>query len=147
MSKIIVSCSPKLNRHWPIFWNCMFIFNICSHIIELSSAQLSSHFVLLWIRTLSTEAAGSHLKLAEGSSKGSQLNHQGEPLTLWLQEEDDDNLYLSIRRLRDRTMELSSQVALLERSPSGDVGYQQSLQELRAAQDQLGELVEARNRR
>lgn len=69
------------------------------------------------------------------------------PFTLWLQEEDDDNLYTSIRRLRDRTMELSNQVSLLEGSACGDVGYQQSLEELRATQDQLGELVEARNHR
>lgn len=62
-------------------------------------------------------------------------------------EEDDENLYMSIQRLRDRTSELSTQVSLLERSGSGDLGYQQSLEELRAAQDQLSELVEARNRR
>lgn len=67
--------------------------------------------------------------------------------SLWLQEEDDENLYMSIQRLRDRTSELSIQVSLLERSGSGDLGYQQSLEELRAAQDQLSELVEARNRR
>ena len=54
---------------------------------------------------------------------------------------------MSIQRLRDRTSELSNQVSLLERSGSGDVSYQQSLEELRAAQDQLSELVEARNRR
>lgn len=65
----------------------------------------------------------------------------------WLQEEDDENLYTSIQRLRDRTSELSTQVSLLERSGSADLGYQQSLEELRAAQDQLSELVEARNRR
>ncbi|XP_068175043.1 1-phosphatidylinositol 4,5-bisphosphate phosphodiesterase gamma-1-like isoform X2 [Antennarius striatus] len=62
-------------------------------------------------------------------------------------EEDDENLYVSIQRLRDRTSELSNRVSLLERSGSGDLGYQQSLEELRAAQDQLSELVEARNRR
>ncbi|TKS75122.1 1-phosphatidylinositol 4,5-bisphosphate phosphodiesterase gamma-1 [Collichthys lucidus] len=62
-------------------------------------------------------------------------------------EEDDENLYMSIQRLRDRTSELSTQVSLLERSGSGDLSYQQSLEELRAAQDQLSELVEARNRR
>lgn len=63
------------------------------------------------------------------------------------QEEDDENLYTSIQRLRDRTSELSNQVSLLERSGSADLSYQQSLEELRAAQDQLSELVEARNRR
>uniref|UniRef100_A0A7N6C0I1 1-phosphatidylinositol 4,5-bisphosphate phosphodiesterase gamma n=1 Tax=Anabas testudineus TaxID=64144 RepID=A0A7N6C0I1_ANATE len=57
------------------------------------------------------------------------------------------NLYTSIQRLRDRTSELSNQVSLLERSGSADLSYQQSLEELRAAQDQLSELVEARNRR
>ncbi|XP_035502529.2 1-phosphatidylinositol 4,5-bisphosphate phosphodiesterase gamma-1-like isoform X2 [Scophthalmus maximus] len=62
-------------------------------------------------------------------------------------EEDDENLYSSIQLLRDRTSELSNQVSLLERSGSSDVGYQQSVEELRAAQDQLSELVEARNRR
>lgn len=62
-------------------------------------------------------------------------------------EEDDENLYTSIQRLRDRTSELSTQVSLLERSGSAELGYQQSLEELRAAQDQLSELVEARNRR
>ncbi|KAM9364905.1 1-phosphatidylinositol 4,5-bisphosphate phosphodiesterase gamma-1-like [Pholidichthys leucotaenia] len=62
-------------------------------------------------------------------------------------EEDDENLYTSIQRLRDRTSELSNQVSLLERSGSADLSYQQSLEELRAAQDQLTELVEARNRR
>ncbi|XP_026201893.1 LOW QUALITY PROTEIN: 1-phosphatidylinositol 4,5-bisphosphate phosphodiesterase gamma-1-like [Anabas testudineus] len=62
-------------------------------------------------------------------------------------EEDDENLYTSIQRLRDRTSELSNQVSLLERSGSADLSYQQSLEELRAAQDQLSELVEARNRR
>uniref|UniRef100_A0AAQ5Y0F2 1-phosphatidylinositol 4,5-bisphosphate phosphodiesterase gamma n=1 Tax=Amphiprion ocellaris TaxID=80972 RepID=A0AAQ5Y0F2_AMPOC len=62
-------------------------------------------------------------------------------------EEDDENLYTSIQRLRDRTSELSNQVSLLERSGSADMSYQQSLEELRAAQDQLSELVEARNRR
>uniref|UniRef100_H2MCH7 1-phosphatidylinositol 4,5-bisphosphate phosphodiesterase gamma n=1 Tax=Oryzias latipes TaxID=8090 RepID=H2MCH7_ORYLA len=50
-------------------------------------------------------------------------------------------------RLRDRTSELSTQVSLLERAGSADLSYQQSLEELRAAQDQLSELVEARNRR
>ncbi|XP_010870757.2 1-phosphatidylinositol 4,5-bisphosphate phosphodiesterase gamma-1 isoform X1 [Esox lucius] len=63
-------------------------------------------------------------------------------------EEDDENLYSSIQRLRDRTNELSSQVSILERAGSGgDHSYQQSLEELRAAQDQLNELVEARNHR
>ncbi|KAF6718643.1 1-phosphatidylinositol 4,5-bisphosphate phosphodiesterase gamma-1 [Oryzias melastigma] len=62
-------------------------------------------------------------------------------------EEDDENLYTSIQRLRDRTSELSTQVSLLERAGSADLSYQQSLEELRAAQDQLSELVEARNRR
>ncbi|KAM6962657.1 1-phosphatidylinositol 4,5-bisphosphate phosphodiesterase gamma-1-like isoform 1-T1 [Aplochiton taeniatus] len=63
-------------------------------------------------------------------------------------EEDDENLYTSIQRLRDRTSELSSQVSVLERSAgSADHSYQQSLEELRAAQDQLSDLVEARNRR
>uniref|UniRef100_A0A669CZL6 Phosphoinositide phospholipase C n=1 Tax=Oreochromis niloticus TaxID=8128 RepID=A0A669CZL6_ORENI len=57
------------------------------------------------------------------------------------------NLYTSIQRLRDRTSELSNQVSLLERSGSADLSYQQSLEELRATQDQLSELVEARNRR
>lgn len=75
------------------------------------------------------------------------MNRQDESFTPWLQEEDDDNLYMSIQRLRDRTIELSNQVSLLERSGSGDVSYQQSLEELRVAQDQLSELVEARNRR
>lgn len=64
-----------------------------------------------------------------------------------LQEEDDKNLYTSIQRLRDQTSELSTRVSLLERSGSADLSYQQSLEELRAAQDQLSELVEARNRR
>ncbi|KAK7889873.1 hypothetical protein WMY93_025433 [Mugilogobius chulae] len=62
-------------------------------------------------------------------------------------EEDDENLYTSIQRLRDRTSELSTQVSLLERAGSAEGGYQQSLEELRAVQDQLSELVEARNRR
>uniref|UniRef100_A0A3B4XXC3 Phosphoinositide phospholipase C n=1 Tax=Seriola lalandi dorsalis TaxID=1841481 RepID=A0A3B4XXC3_SERLL len=57
------------------------------------------------------------------------------------------NLYTSIQLLRDRTSELSNQVSLLERSGSADLSYQQSLEELRAAQDQLSELMEARNRR
>uniref|UniRef100_A0A3B3ZQB9 1-phosphatidylinositol 4,5-bisphosphate phosphodiesterase gamma n=1 Tax=Periophthalmus magnuspinnatus TaxID=409849 RepID=A0A3B3ZQB9_9GOBI len=52
-----------------------------------------------------------------------------------------------VNRLRDRTSELSTQVSLLERSGSAEVGYQQSLEELRATQDQLSELMEARNRR
>ena len=69
------------------------------------------------------------------------------PSSLWLQEEDDENLYVSIQRLRDRTSELSNKVSLLERLGSGDLTYQQSLEELRAAQDQLSELVEARNHR
>ncbi|KAJ8278208.1 hypothetical protein GJAV_G00085080 [Gymnothorax javanicus] len=62
-------------------------------------------------------------------------------------EEDDENLYSSIQRLRDRTSELSNQVSVLERAGSADLSYQQSLDELRAAQDQLTELMEARNRR
>ncbi|TNN59901.1 1-phosphatidylinositol 4,5-bisphosphate phosphodiesterase gamma-1 [Liparis tanakae] len=62
-------------------------------------------------------------------------------------EEDDENMYMTIQRLRDRTGELSTQVSLLERSGSGDLGYQQMLEELRSAQDQLSELVEARNHR
>uniref|UniRef100_A0A665WT05 1-phosphatidylinositol 4,5-bisphosphate phosphodiesterase gamma n=1 Tax=Echeneis naucrates TaxID=173247 RepID=A0A665WT05_ECHNA len=66
---------------------------------------------------------------------------------LRLQDEDDENLYTSIQLLRDRTSELSNQVSILERSGSADLSYQQSLEELRAAQDQLSELVEARNRR
>uniref|UniRef100_A0A8C3G770 1-phosphatidylinositol 4,5-bisphosphate phosphodiesterase gamma n=1 Tax=Cyclopterus lumpus TaxID=8103 RepID=A0A8C3G770_CYCLU len=57
------------------------------------------------------------------------------------------NMYMTIQRLRDRTSELSTQVSLLERSGSGDLGYQQILEELRSAQDQLSELVEARNHR
>lgn len=69
------------------------------------------------------------------------------PSSLGLQEEDDANLYMSIQRLRDRTSELSNKVSLLERLGSGDLTYQQSLEELRAAQDQLSELVEARNHR
>uniref|UniRef100_A0A8C5C4Q1 1-phosphatidylinositol 4,5-bisphosphate phosphodiesterase gamma n=1 Tax=Gadus morhua TaxID=8049 RepID=A0A8C5C4Q1_GADMO len=43
--------------------------------------------------------------------------------------------------------QLSNQVSTLERSGSGDQSYQQSLEELRDAQDQLSELVEARNHR
>ncbi|MEQ2214691.1 hypothetical protein XENOCAPTIV_016794, partial [Xenoophorus captivus] len=62
-------------------------------------------------------------------------------------EEDDENMYTSIQRLRDRTIELSTKVSLLERSGSADLSYQQSLEELTVAQDQLSELVEARNRR
>ncbi|XP_066572245.1 1-phosphatidylinositol 4,5-bisphosphate phosphodiesterase gamma-1 [Amia ocellicauda] len=62
-------------------------------------------------------------------------------------EEDDENLYSSIQRLRDRTSELSNQVSALERAGPADHSYQQSLEELRAAQDQLSELIEARNRR
>uniref|UniRef100_A0A8C5B7W0 1-phosphatidylinositol 4,5-bisphosphate phosphodiesterase gamma n=1 Tax=Gadus morhua TaxID=8049 RepID=A0A8C5B7W0_GADMO len=57
------------------------------------------------------------------------------------------NLYTSIQRLRDLTSQLSNQVSTLERSGSGDQSYQQSLEELRDAQDQLSELVEARNHR
>lgn len=64
-----------------------------------------------------------------------------------MQEEDEENLYTSIQRLRDRTSELSSKVSLLERLGSGDLSYQQSAEELRAAQDQLGQMVEARNHR
>ncbi|XP_069047232.1 1-phosphatidylinositol 4,5-bisphosphate phosphodiesterase gamma-1-like isoform X1 [Lepisosteus oculatus] len=62
-------------------------------------------------------------------------------------EEDDENLYSSIQRLRDRTSELSNQVSVLERTGPADHTYQQSLDELRAAQDQLSELIEARNHR
>uniref|UniRef100_A0A1A8QQB6 Phosphoinositide phospholipase C n=1 Tax=Nothobranchius pienaari TaxID=704102 RepID=A0A1A8QQB6_9TELE len=62
-------------------------------------------------------------------------------------EEDDDNLYTSIQRLRDRTSELTTKVSLMERSGSADMSYQQSVEELRATQDQLSELVEARNLR
>lgn len=64
-----------------------------------------------------------------------------------LQEEDDENLYTSIQRLRDRTSELSNKVSLLERLGSGDLTYQQSAEELRAALDQLSQMVEARNHR
>ncbi|KAL4635332.1 1-phosphatidylinositol 4,5-bisphosphate phosphodiesterase gamma-1-like isoform X1 [Arapaima gigas] len=60
---------------------------------------------------------------------------------------DDENLYSSIQRLRDRTSELSNQVSILERAGSADHSYQQSLDELRAAQDQLTELMEARSHR
>uniref|UniRef100_A0AAQ4Q929 1-phosphatidylinositol 4,5-bisphosphate phosphodiesterase gamma n=1 Tax=Gasterosteus aculeatus aculeatus TaxID=481459 RepID=A0AAQ4Q929_GASAC len=56
----------------------------------------------------------------------------------WLRERD------VIPPLHNRPLTL---VSLLERSGSGDLGYQQSLEELRAAQDQLSELVEARNHR
>ncbi|KAJ3598848.1 hypothetical protein NHX12_032812 [Muraenolepis orangiensis] len=52
-------------------------------------------------------------------------------------EEDDQNLYTSIQRLRDLTSQLSNQVSTLERSGSGDQSYQQSLEELHEAQDQL----------
>uniref|UniRef100_A0A1A8KWB6 1-phosphatidylinositol 4,5-bisphosphate phosphodiesterase gamma n=1 Tax=Nothobranchius kuhntae TaxID=321403 RepID=A0A1A8KWB6_NOTKU len=62
-------------------------------------------------------------------------------------EEDDENLYTSIQRLRDRTSELTTKVSLMERSGSADMSYQQSVEELRATQDQLSELVEARNLR
>ncbi|KAJ8364786.1 hypothetical protein SKAU_G00136170 [Synaphobranchus kaupii] len=62
-------------------------------------------------------------------------------------EEDDENLYSSIQRLRDRTSELSNQVSVLERAGSAELSYQQSLDELHAAQDQLTDLMEARNRR
>ncbi|KAG7263095.1 hypothetical protein CRUP_000697, partial [Coryphaenoides rupestris] len=62
-------------------------------------------------------------------------------------EEDDQNLYSSIQRLRDLTSQLSNQVSVLERTGSADQSYQQSLDELRDAQDQLSELVEARNHR
>nr|XP_023655878.1 1-phosphatidylinositol 4,5-bisphosphate phosphodiesterase gamma-1-like isoform X1 [Paramormyrops kingsleyae]XP_023655879.1 1-phosphatidylinositol 4,5-bisphosphate phosphodiesterase gamma-1-like isoform X1 [Paramormyrops kingsleyae] len=60
---------------------------------------------------------------------------------------DDENLYLSIQRLRERTNELSNQVSILERAGSSDHSYQQSLDELRSVQDQLTELMEARNHR
>uniref|UniRef100_A0A8C5CTK1 Phosphoinositide phospholipase C n=1 Tax=Gadus morhua TaxID=8049 RepID=A0A8C5CTK1_GADMO len=54
---------------------------------------------------------------------------------------------VNAKRLRDLTSQLSNQVSTLERSGSGDQSYQQSLEELRDAQDQLSELVEARNHR
>lgn len=63
------------------------------------------------------------------------------------QEEDDENMYTSIERLRDRTSELTNRVSVLERAGGVDVSYQQSVEELRATQEQLSELVEARNRR
>ncbi|XP_067887507.1 1-phosphatidylinositol 4,5-bisphosphate phosphodiesterase gamma-1-like isoform X1 [Heterodontus francisci] len=62
-------------------------------------------------------------------------------------EEDDENLYSSIQQLRDRTNELSNQVSSFEQNNSCDSRYQQQLDELRVAQDQLMELTEARNRR
>ncbi|XP_026549964.1 1-phosphatidylinositol 4,5-bisphosphate phosphodiesterase gamma-1-like [Notechis scutatus] len=62
-------------------------------------------------------------------------------------EEDDENLYSSIQQLRDRANELSNQVSNLEHSNSCDVRYQQQLDELRLAQEQLMELTEARNRK
>ncbi|KAK1172195.1 1-phosphatidylinositol 4,5-bisphosphate phosphodiesterase gamma-1-like isoform X1 [Acipenser oxyrinchus oxyrinchus] len=62
-------------------------------------------------------------------------------------EEDDENLYSSIQQLRDRTNELSSQVSSFERSNACDQRYQQRVDELRAAQEQLTELTEARTRR
>ncbi|KAK6492124.1 1-phosphatidylinositol 4,5-bisphosphate phosphodiesterase gamma-1-like isoform X1 [Huso huso] len=62
-------------------------------------------------------------------------------------EEDDENLYSSIQQLRDRTSELSSQVFSFERSNACDQRYQQRVDELRAAQEQLTELTEARTRR
>ncbi|KAK1173901.1 1-phosphatidylinositol 4,5-bisphosphate phosphodiesterase gamma-1-like isoform X1 [Acipenser oxyrinchus oxyrinchus] len=62
-------------------------------------------------------------------------------------EEDDENLYSSIQQLRDRTSELSSQVSSFERSNACDQRYQQRVDELRAAQEQLTELTEARTRR
>ncbi|XP_041103270.1 1-phosphatidylinositol 4,5-bisphosphate phosphodiesterase gamma-1-like [Polyodon spathula] len=62
-------------------------------------------------------------------------------------EEDDENLYSSIQQLRDRTSELSSQVSSFERSNACDQRYQQHVDELRAAQEQLTELTEARTRR
>uniref|UniRef100_UPI00398E44E4 1-phosphatidylinositol 4,5-bisphosphate phosphodiesterase gamma-1-like isoform X4 n=1 Tax=Pristiophorus japonicus TaxID=55135 RepID=UPI00398E44E4 len=62
-------------------------------------------------------------------------------------EEDDENLYSSIQQLRDRTSELSSQVSSFERNNGCDSRYQQRLDELRVAQDQLMELTDARNRR
>lgn len=66
---------------------------------------------------------------------------------LRLQEDGNENLYTSIQRLRDRTSELSNTISLLESLGSRDFTYQQSVEELRVAQDQLSELVEARNRR
>ncbi|RXM29061.1 1-phosphatidylinositol 4,5-bisphosphate phosphodiesterase gamma-1 [Acipenser ruthenus] len=62
-------------------------------------------------------------------------------------EEDDENLYSSIQQLRDRTNELSNQVSTFERSNACDQRYQQRVDELRAAQEQLTELTEARTRR
>ncbi|XP_033849121.2 1-phosphatidylinositol 4,5-bisphosphate phosphodiesterase gamma-1-like isoform X2 [Acipenser ruthenus] len=62
-------------------------------------------------------------------------------------EEDEENLYSSIQQLRDRTSELSSQVSSFERSNACDQRYQQRVDELRAAQEQLTELTEARTRR
>ncbi|XP_019740106.1 1-phosphatidylinositol 4,5-bisphosphate phosphodiesterase gamma-1-like isoform X2 [Hippocampus comes] len=62
-------------------------------------------------------------------------------------EDGNENLYTSIQRLRDRTSELSNKISLLESLGSRDFTYQQSVEELRVAQDQLSELVEARNRR
>ncbi|XP_041100507.1 1-phosphatidylinositol 4,5-bisphosphate phosphodiesterase gamma-1-like isoform X2 [Polyodon spathula] len=62
-------------------------------------------------------------------------------------EEDDENLYSSIQQLRDRTSELSTQVSSFERSNACDQRYQQRVDELRAAQEQLTELTETRTRR
>ncbi|XP_058034768.1 1-phosphatidylinositol 4,5-bisphosphate phosphodiesterase gamma-1-like isoform X5 [Ahaetulla prasina] len=62
-------------------------------------------------------------------------------------EEDDENLYSSIQQLRDRANELSNQVSNLEHSNNCDARYQQRLDELRLAQEQLMELTEARNRK
>ncbi|KAG8134048.1 putative Phosphoinositide phospholipase C protein [Naja naja] len=62
-------------------------------------------------------------------------------------EEDEENLYSSIQQLRDRANELSNQVSNLEHSNNCDARYQQRLDELRLAQEQLMELTEARNRK
>lgn len=56
---------------------------------------------------------------------------------LSLQEEDEENLYTSIQKLRDRTSQLSNKLSLLG---SGDLTS--SPEELRAAQDQLSQMVE-----
>ncbi|XP_042187658.1 1-phosphatidylinositol 4,5-bisphosphate phosphodiesterase gamma-1-like [Callorhinchus milii] len=62
-------------------------------------------------------------------------------------EEDEENLYSSIQRLRERTIELTSQVSGCDRGSSSDPRHQQRLEELRAAQEQLTELTEARSHR
>lgn len=62
-------------------------------------------------------------------------------------EEDDENLYSSIQQLRDRASELSNQVSTFDRSNNSDPRYQQWMDELRAAQEQLMELTEVRNKK